>query len=32
VFLTFLTARSQNPRENTMVLKGFFSLNFELST
>ena len=28
VFLTFLTARSQNRRENTMVLAGFFSSNF----
>ena len=30
--MTFLTARSQNRRENTMFLAGFFSLNFELFT
>ena len=29
-FLTFLTARSENRREITLFLTGFFSLNFEI--
>ena len=29
-FLTFLTARSENRREITLFLTGFFSLNFDI--